>query len=37
MQDNKPFEIIGTLSKKRQSRRRGGRQEDFHSNGIEAG
>ena len=29
------FVKIETLSKKRQSRGRGGQQEDFHSNGIE--
>ena len=29
--------VIGTLSKKRRSRRRGYQQESFHSNGIEAG
>ena len=28
--------VIGTLSKKRRCRERGGQQEDFHSNRIEA-
>ena len=30
------FAILENLSKKRRSRRRGGRQENFHSNGIKA-